>query len=168
MLEVASTCDSLTDASPDPVCPVTSSEARCGPQGGGGGGEQGHTPPSLPLPENFVFPKHKTWKWLRKMEPPNDHCLRWEWVSRKQIGVGGGPHSCCTPAGCLYGDGSSCLGVGGREEGGIRSFGRSCVCIWGVPGPGLNKGSGGGLGPGTGGSWSLTWSLGSLPGRSHV
>ena len=53
--------------------------------------------PPLSLPESFVFHKHKTWKWLRKMEPPNDHCLRWEWVSRKHIGWVGGaqpPHAC--------------------------------------------------------------------------
>lgn len=29
---------------------------------------------------------NKTWKWLRKMEPPKDHCLGWGWVSRKHIG----------------------------------------------------------------------------------
>jgi hypothetical protein len=48
-----------------------------------------HSPP----PRDFVFYKHKTWKWLRKMEPPNDHCLGWEWVSRKHIG--GHPAAAC-------------------------------------------------------------------------
>lgn len=32
-------------------------------------------PASLSFLESFVFHNHKTWKWLRKMEPPNDHCL---------------------------------------------------------------------------------------------
>lgn len=43
-------------------------------------------PPSLSFLENFVFHNHKTWKWLRKMEPPNDHCLGREWVPWKHIG----------------------------------------------------------------------------------
>ena len=47
-----------------------------------------HPPPSFPLLVSFVFYKHKTWKWLRKMEPPN-HCLERESVSRKHIGLRG-------------------------------------------------------------------------------
>lgn len=69
-------------------------------------------PPCLSLTESFVFHEYKTWKWLRKMEPPNGHCLRWEWVSQKQIGVGEGS----TAAACLMG---VCRGSGaaawGRE-----------------------------------------------------
>lgn len=44
--------------------------------------------------ESFVFHKHKAWKWLR-MEPPNHHCLGWEW---EEYWVGGGGYSQWQPA----------------------------------------------------------------------
>lgn len=52
------------------------------------------------------------------MEPPNHHCLGWEWVSRKHIGwavVGGGgqwwalPDAACLPDICLA-LGAACVG----------------------------------------------------------
>lgn len=121
------------EESPDPVWPVTPREVlrELGPGREGLGRlvlprvrwratceGAGLHPPSLLLLESFVFHKHKTWKWLRKMEPPNDHCLGWEWVSRWHIGEVVGDSQLQRACWGLTGNGSSW--VGGRE-GGIGS-----------------------------------------------
>lgn len=87
--------------------------------------------------ESFVFPKHKAWKWLR-MEPPNHHCLGWEWVSRKCIGwVVVGTPSGSLPARHLLGIGSSCVCVGGRQK---RCHSLPVVCTYRMPGDGCGTG----------------------------
>lgn len=96
--------------------------------------EWGWGPGCPPSPrESFVFHKHKTWKWLR-MEPPNHHCLGWEWVSRKLIGwVAVGTPRCRLPARHLPGTGSSCVWVDGKH---IRCHSLLVVCTYRVLGSG--------------------------------
>lgn len=95
----------------------------------------------VPLPESFVFHKHKTWKWLRKMEPPNNHCLGQEWVPGSMGGSRG-----LTAAACLL-DFCSRMGaaarVGGRE-GGVCSLGQTFLHARSMLGSGLFTGSPGG------------------------
>lgn len=74
--------------------------------------------PSLVLLESFAFHKHKSWKWLRRMEPPQDHCLGWEWVSRQHIGEVVGDSQLQRACWGLTGNGSSWVGGG---EGGLGS-----------------------------------------------
>lgn len=101
-------------------------------------------PPS-PREQLFVFHKHKTWKWLR-MEPPNPHCLWWEWVSRKHIGwaVVGTPR-CNLPARHLPGIGSSCVWEGEKKR---RCHSRPVVCTYHL------------LGSGCGTHTPVSWKLG--------
>lgn len=79
------------------------------------------------------------------MDPPNDHCFKWEWVSRRHMG-GGHTAAACLLSVCT-GMEAAAWGAGGRE-GGIRSFGRSCLRLYCVLVSGLDRGSGGALGPG--------------------
>lgn len=106
-------------------------------------GEGDRASPSLPLPGSFVFHKHKTWKWLRKMEPRDSHCLGREWVSRKHTaGVAGDLQlQPARWASVWPWEGAAAHRWEAGKLACVHSFCRSCLSSYYVLGSGLGMGS---------------------------